>query len=289
MVQQIFDVAAMRRFRARALRQSTDKAGFLLAHAASELAERLNFIDRKFQNAIITSGNGAFFDQGFLAGTRHAQTIFTAVPAGADTWPDASEEILNPAYKDADLALSLLSLHETNDTPGALTQIRMALKPDGLFMGVVPGGNTLFELRESLTLAETEVCGGASPRIYPFIDVRTAGALLQRAGFALPVTDEETVTVRYPDMFALMRELRSMGASNALKARTRKPATKSIFIRAAEIYQERHGAQDGRVPATFSFVWMSGWSPSEMQQKPARRGSASISLAHVLKPPQNGG
>ena len=283
MVQQIFDPAAIRRFRARALRRADTKAGFLLAHVAAEMADRLNFVDRKFENAVITSGNGALVDQAFLAGTRHAGTRFGDSATNPQEWPETSEESLNPDIKDADLALSLLSLHETNDTPGALTQIRMALKPDGLFMGVVPGGATLYELRESLTLAEAELSGGASPRVYPFIDVRTAGSLLQRAGFALPVTDEETITVRYPDMFALMRELRTMGASNALSMRPRKPATKSLFLRAAEIYQERFGAADGRIPATFSFIWMSGWAPAATQQKPAKRGSASVSLAEALK------
>jgi SAM-dependent methyltransferase len=282
MVQQIFDPAAIRRFRARALRRADPKAGFLLTHVATEMADRLNFVDRKFERAVITSGNGALFDQAFLAGTRHEATRFTNGTAILADWPQSSEELLNPDIKEADLALSLLSLHETNDTPGALTQIRMALKPDGLFMGVVPGGATLGELRESLTQAEAELSGGASPRVYPFIDVRTAGSLLQRAGFALPVTDEETITVRYPDMFALMRELRAMGASNALALRSRKPATRNLFLRAAEIYQDRFGAADGRIPATFSFIWLSGWAPSANQQKPSKRGSATASLAAVL-------
>lgn len=282
MVQQIFDPAAVRRFRQRASTRSDAKASFLLEHVAAEMADRLNFVDRKFENAVITSGNGALFDPAFLAGTRHAGTQFTTGASNMREWPDTSEELLNPDIKDTDLALSLLSLHETNDTPGALTQIRMALKPDGLFMGVVPGGATLFELRESLTLAEAELSGGASPRVYPFVDVRTAGSLLQRAGFALPVTDEETITVRYPDMFALMRELRAMGASNALAARRRKMSSRTLFLRAADIYREKFGAPDGRIPATFSFVWLSGWAPSTSQQKPAKRGSATASLADIL-------
>jgi SAM-dependent methyltransferase len=283
MVQQIFDLSAVRRFRARALRHADPKAGFLLQHVVADLAERLNFVDRKFENAVITSGNHGFVDPEFLAGTRHEKTSFQNASRNQSDWPESSEEHLNPQFRDLDLALSLLSLHETNDTPGALAQIRLALKPDGLFMGVMPGAGTLGELRECLTMAEAEVSGGAAPRIYPFIDVRTAGTLLQRAGFALPVVDEETITVRYPDIFALMRELRSMGASNGLQARSRKPTPRQVFFRAAELYQERYGAPDGRLPATFNFVWLSGWAPAESQQKPARRGSATVSLADVLK------
>jgi SAM-dependent methyltransferase len=289
MVQKIFDLSAVRRFRARALRNAEPKAGFLLEHVAAELAERLNFVDRNFANAAITSGNGAFLAKTFLAGTRHARTDFHNPIGQKADWPQSSEEQLNPQFKDLDLALSLLSLHETNDTPGALAQIRMALKPDGLFMGVMPGAGTLNELRECLTVAESEVSGGAAPRVYPFIDVRTAGSLLQRAGFALPVVDEETITVRYPDMFALMRELRAMGASNALETRSRKPTSKSVFLRAAEIYLERYGAPDGRIPATFTFVWLSGWAPAAGQQKPAKRGSATMSLAEILRDIESNG
>ena len=283
MVQQIFDLSAIRRFRSRALAHADAGAVFLLAHVTAELAERLSFVDRTFEKAVITSGNGGFVDPGFLEGTRHAGTDFQSGIEDQSGWPQSSEEQLNPQFKGLDLALSLLSLHETNDTPGALAQIRMALKPDGLFMGVMPGAGTLGELRECLTLAESEVSGGAAPRVYPFIDVRTAGTLLQRAGFALPVIDEETITVRYPDMFALMRELRSMGAANALEARSRRPIPRGVFLRAAELYQERFGAPDGRIPATFTFVSLSGWAPSDVQQKPARRGSATVSLADALK------
>jgi SAM-dependent methyltransferase len=186
-----------------------------------------------------------------------------------------------------DLAMSFLTLHETDDTPGALVQIRKLLKPDGLFMGVMPAGDTLHELRECLLAAEAEITGGASPRVYPFADVRAAGALLQRAGFALPVVDAETLTVRYKDMFALMRELRSMGASNALLARSKVPASKDLFLRANALYSQRHAGPDGRIPATFTFVWMSGWAPSENQQKPARRGSANASLAEALNKIEN--
>jgi hypothetical protein len=163
-----------------------------------------------------------------------------------------------------------------------LVQIRRALKPDGLFLGCMAGAATLFELRDALLAAEIELHGGASPRVIPFTDVRDAGALLQRAGFALPVADVETVTVRYDNLFGLMTDLRAMGAASALEARSRKPATRTLFARAAQIYAERHSDADGRIRATFSLVWMSGWAPDPSQQKPLKPGSAQVSLARIL-------
>lgn len=184
-----------------------------------------------------------------------------------------------------DLAVSILSLQEANDVPGMLVQIRRALRPDGLFLGAMAGGDTLRELRESLLAAEAELTGGASPRVAPFADVRDVGALLQRAGLALPVADVETVTVRYGDMFSLMRDLRAMGVTNTLVARSRRPATRGLFLRAAEIYAERFADPDGRIRATFSILWMSGWAPDASQPKPLRPGSAKVSLASVLEDP----
>jgi len=183
-----------------------------------------------------------------------------------------------------DLVASVLSLQEENDIPGLLVQIRRALKPDGLFLGAMAGAGTLAELRESLLAAETELTGGASPRVAPFTDVRDAGALLQRAGFALPVADIEPVTARYDTMFHLMADLRAMGAANALVARSRKPVGRAFFARAAQIYAERFSDPDGRVRATFSLVWLSGWSPHASQQKPLKPGTAAVSLRDVLKP-----
>ena len=187
---------------------------------------------------------------------------------------------LDPAS--IDIAVSLLSLQDENDIPGMLIQIRRALKPDGLFLGAMAGAGTLAELRESLLAAEAELSGGASPRVLPFADVREVGALLQRAGFALPVTDVETVTVRYATMFDLMADLRAMGATNPLSGRSRRPATREFFARAAQIYAERFSDPDGRIRATFSFIWMSGWAPDASQQKPLKPGSAEVSLARIL-------
>ena len=183
------------------------------------------------------------------------------------------------------LAISLLGLHHVNDVPGVLVQLRRALKPDGLFLGVVPGQGTLEELKLSLAAAEAEVYGGAGVRVSPFIDIRDAGALLQRAGFALPVADIDPVTVRYSDMFALLRDLRGMGETSVLIARRRRPDRRQLFIRAAEIYAERFSDPDGRIRATFAFVWLSGWAPHASQQKPLKPGSATFPLADALKAP----
>ncbi len=184
-----------------------------------------------------------------------------------------------------DLTVSLLSLQAMNDIPGMLIQIRRALRPDGLFLGAFAGAGTLAELRESLLAAETELYGGASPRVTPFTDVRDAGALLQRAGLALPVADVETVTVRYADLFALMADLRAMGETSALADRSRRPGTRRLFVRASEIYAERFSDPDGRIRASFSIVWMSGWAPDASQQKPLKPGSAKVSLKTVLEGP----
>ncbi len=281
-VQRVFDKNSIIKFRQRALTQFKDGADFLLAQVAREMAERLSYIDRKFERAAVTSGNLAFLDSGFLSGTRHENTEFINKPNRSE-WSVTSEETPTETLSGLDLAMSFLTLHETDDTPGALVQIRNSLKADGLFMGVMPAGDTLHELRESLLEAELEMTGGASPRVYPFADVRAAGSLLQRAGFALPVVDSETLTVRYKDIFALMRDLRGMGASNALLARSRVPVSKELFLRANKHYSDRFANEDGRLPATFTFVWMSGWAPSENQQKPSKRGSANVSLAQMLK------
>ena len=166
--------------------------------------------------------------------------------------------------------------------PGALVQMRRALRPDGLLLAAMAGAGTLAELRDSLLAAELELTGGVSPRVAPLADVRDAGALLQRAGLALPVTDVETLTVRYATMFDLLRDLRAMGVTNALAARSRRPATRALFRRAAEVYAERYADADGRVRATFSVIWMSGWAPHASQQQPLKPGSGAVRLADAL-------
>jgi SAM-dependent methyltransferase len=283
LVDTIFDTKAIALFRMKAMRIKAEGADFLLVRSAEEMADRLGFVDRKFVNAAIVSGNADLIAPNFLKSTRHEGIEFALNQHSRADNTHQTEEYLPSQFQDLDLALSFLSLHQTNDTPGALVQIRQALKPDGLFMGVMPGAETLQELRQSLLEAETELCGGASPRVYPFADVRTVGSLMQRAGFALPVVDSETITVRYADMFSLMRDLRGMGAANGLLARERKPAKRSVFFRAAEIYQNKFAQSDGKIPATFTFNWMSGWAPSASQPKPAKRGSATVSLSEALR------
>lgn len=180
-----------------------------------------------------------------------------------------------------DLIVSLMSLHWANDLPGALSQIRRALKPDGLFVGTLLGAGTLKELRAVLTEAELEQRGGAQARVSPFADGFDGAALLQRAGFALPVSDVDRLTVRYPDLFALIRDLRAMGETNVLAGNGR-PLTRGIIARAAQLYSEKFGEPDGRIPATFEIVHLAGWAPHDSQQKPLPRGSAKMRLADAL-------
>jgi SAM-dependent methyltransferase len=262
-------------FLQRALAKASGGEDFLLAHAAADMTERLLAVDREFERAALIAPFPARAAGMIIAGKRIGALHQVSTL-------DAPDETLPLAPQSLDLVMSLLSLHVTNDVPGALIQMRRALKADGLMLAVMPGGETLKELRFALTLTETEMYGGASPKVLPFADVRAAGALLQRTGFALPVTDVETLTVRYDTVFGLMHDLRGMGAQNALSARSRRPVSRRFFQRAAEIYAENFSDADGRVRATFSFVSLSGWSPHESQQKPLKPGSAKVSLADFL-------
>jgi SAM-dependent methyltransferase len=194
----------------------------------------------------------------------------------------ADEEALPFADASFDLALSCLSLHWVNDLPGALVQLRRALKPDGLFLAAMLGAGTLDELRGAWVEAESAEEGGVSPRVSPFADLADAAALLQRAGFALPVADADTITVTWPDPFALMRELRGMGETNAAEGRRRAPSRRGTLLAAAAAYAERHADADGRIPATFRVLYLSGWAPAADQPKPLRPGSATARLADAL-------
>jgi SAM-dependent methyltransferase len=194
----------------------------------------------------------------------------------------ADEEMLPLREASVDLVVSALSLQTVNDLPGAFVQIRRALKPDGLFLAALLGGETLTELRQSFVAAEVELEGGLSPRVAPFADIRELGALLQRAGFALPVTDVDRVTVRYASVFALMHDLRRMGGGNPLFERRRSPLRRATLMRMAQIYGERFADADGRIRATFEIVWLSGWAPHASQQQPLRPGSARARLADAL-------
>ncbi len=194
----------------------------------------------------------------------------------------ADEERPPFAAASLNLVVSLLSLHWTNDLPGALVQVRRALQPDGLFLGAMLGGATLHELRGALLEAEAEVTGGAGPRVSPFADAFDAAGLLQRAGFALPVSDVERLTVTYAHPLRLLADLRAMGETNVLRDRPRRPLTRAVLARAFEIYGERWAEGDGRVPATFEIVWLAGWAPHASQQQPLKPGSAKARLADAV-------
>ena len=285
----IFDTALARRRLARAAGQPAD---FLLARVADDIAERLGAVQRSFARIADIGTPGPALAQALALAYPEAQVA--RVTPGEDGGPctvrgDLERLPLAPAS--LDLAVSALALQGVNDLPGALVQIRATLRPDGLFVGSLVGGRTLVELRAVLTEAETALAGGASPRVAPFADVRDMGGLLQRAGFALPVADSEVLTVRYDTLFSLMADLRAMGATNVLVARSRRPASRALFVEAAKLYAARHADADGRIRATFEIVSLSGWAPHPSQAKPARRGSATASLAEALaasRPPPDG-
>jgi SAM-dependent methyltransferase len=277
----IFDRALQRQRRARAL--ASGPADFLLAQATDEILDRLGAVRRHF-TAIADLGTPLpLLAERLARAYPAARVTHLAHLYRADIVGDVE---LLPFGRDAfDLAVSALALQDANDLPGALAQIRRTLKPDGLFLGCLIGGSTLRELRAALAEAETEISGGVSPRVAPFADLRDMGGLLQRAGFALPVTDVETLTVRYPHLFALLADLRAMGATNTLVERLRKPTRRALFLRAAEIYARDYADSDGRLRATFELIFLSGWAPHESQQKPLKPGSAQVSLAEVLRKP----
>ncbi len=286
----VFDRALQRQRLKRALQAGI--ADFLLARASEDLVERLSTILRRFPLALdlgtpTNHAAAALRCHALADRVVRAVQVDCQVDCQVDRPGDGASLVADeerPPFADGrfDLAVSLLSLHGVNDLPGALLRIRQCLRPDGLFMGCLLGGATLTELRQAFTAAEAEVEGGASPRVAPFADVREMGGLLQRAGFALPVTDADTLTVRYGDALALMRDLRAMGLTNTLVARHRKPLRRATLMRLAAIYAERFAAADGRVPATFELIWLSGWAPHESQQKPLRPGSAKARLAAAL-------
>lgn len=287
-MQPILDTSLWLAHKRRALAHPTAGADFLMRRVAEELAERLGAVERRFDRAaVLFCQTPAAVD---VLATSGKVTDVIRVEADAMFLGDAAGlvaplETVPFEPESLDLAVSLLSLQAMNDIPGMLVQIRRALKPDGLFLGAFAGAGTLSELRESLLAAETELYGGASPRVIPFTDVRDAGALLQRAGLALPVADVETVSVRYDSLFGLMADLRAMGETSALIDRSRRPGTRKLFARVAEIYAERFSDADGRVRASFPIVWMSGWAPDASQQKPLKPGSAKISLKTILENP----
>jgi len=280
----LFDRPLLRahRRRARVLGPET----FLLDRAAADLGERLSVVLRRFDVAV-DLGTPTDAVRDILAASGKAGTIVAATADIANAGSAflrvaADEEALPFADASLDLVVSVLALQFVNDLPGTLIQIRRALKPDGLFMAALIGGESLAELRSAFAEAESEVEGGISPHVLPFADVRELGALLQRAGFALPVVDSERLVVRYDSAFTLMQDLRRMGAGNILFERRRTPLKRQTLERMATIYAERFADADGRLRAGFEMIWLSGWAPHGSQQKPLKPGSAAQRLADAL-------
>jgi SAM-dependent methyltransferase len=268
----LFDRALLRTRQDRALR--VGPATFLLDRVAGDMEERLQAVLREFKSAA---------DIG-TAGDQIRSVLVGRVDRLARIdLPETESEPLPLLPEQLDLAVSGLALQFVNDLPGVLAQIRRALKPDGLLLAAMVGGDTLTELRQSFAAAEAELEGGVSPRVAPSADLRDLGSLLQRAGFALPVTDVDRIVVRYDSAFALMADLRRMGATNILVERRRAPTRRATMLRMAQIYRERFADADGRIRATFDVIWLSGWAPHESQQKPLQPGSAKASLEAAVK------
>ncbi|MFC7052137.1 class I SAM-dependent methyltransferase [Hansschlegelia quercus] len=276
----LIDRAALR---ARLARSAAAGGGpdFLRRRVAEDLADRLAATLRPFPMALDLASSGPEILE--LLRPRDGVAAFRAGAAGqAGAAALVDPDALPFAAESLDLVVSSLALHLVDDLPGLLAQIRRSLRPDGLFLAALLGGDTLTELRQSFAAAEAEIEGGAGPRVVPFGDVRAFGGLLQRAGFALPVTDVDRVTVRYPDPLALMRDLRAWGAANMLAERRRTPLKRATLVRAIEVYGEKFADADGRVRATFEIIWLSGWAPHPDQQKPLKPGSATTRLADAL-------
>jgi SAM-dependent methyltransferase len=268
----LFDRALLRARQNRA--QRIDPATFLLDRVAEDMEERLHAVLRDFSDVAEIWTSGELL-------RKPSRDRFKSI--AQIKLEQCGQEILPLQPESLDLVVSALAFQFVNDLPGVLTQIRRALRPDGLLLAAMVGGETLMELRQSFAAAEAECEGGVSPRVAPFADLRDVGALLQRAGFALPVTDVDRVVVRYDSAFALMQDLRRMGATNVLVERRRTPTRRATLLRMAQIYAERFSDAGGRIRATFDVIWLSGWAPHESQQKPLKPGSAKASLAEAVK------
>lgn len=256
-----------------ALRRAGASESFLAVDAARAIAERIGAINRRFMRALNLNARA------------ETRAIFAPLAEEwAETLPGSvDEEALPFAPERFDLIVSVLSLHAVNDLPGALVQIRRALKPDGLFLAALFGGETLHELRAAFAVGESETAGGVSPRVAPFADVRDLGGLLQRAGFALPVADLERTTVRYTSFDGLVADLRALGETNALTERSKRILRRDTLAAALAHYRASHADAQDRIAATFDVIYLAGWAPHESQQKPLAPGSAKTWLADALK------
>lgn len=279
---QIFDSRLTRARRDRAAR-SPQAAFFLHDHVAAMLEQRLGDIRRDFDSALVLGAAGR------VVNSEKIKSRLTADPSagmlrrlGDGAVVQMGGETLPVGAGMCDLVLSNMILHQVNDLPGMLVQIRRALRPDGVFIAAMPGGETLHELRQSLMHAEIEARDGASPRVAPFADMAQMGGLMQRAGFALPVVDSDIVTVTYDSIFGLMHDLRAMGETSAIAARDRRNPGKDFFARAGDYYRQHFADPDGRIRASFEIIFMIGWAPHDSQQKPLKPGSATCSLTDIL-------
>ena len=259
---------------ARATRKRGAEANILTRTIAEELGERLAFVNRRFEHVLLIAAEPEAIAERLKDGSQ-VQTVETRGPSASDDLglPDARY----------DAVFSILDLQTFNDVPGALIQIRRALKPDGLLLACLFAGETLTELRQSWLAAEAAVLGGVSPRVAPMIDVRELGGLLQRAGLALPVADLDRTMVRYADAVALIHEIRELGLSNMLTGRSRTPVSKRLLAASVNHYQQNFTDADGRIRATVEVAWLTGWAPHESQQQPLKPGSAKVRLADALK------
>ena len=276
----LFDRRAWRLHRARARRDPVD---FLHEEIAERLLDRLDLISREFPVVLDLGSRGGHLTR-LLERRSGTSRVLAADPAaGSPSQVAADPELIPFGDGSFDLVASNLVLHWTGDLPGALVQLRRVLKPDGLLLAAMFGGQTLVELRTALFEAELAEEGGVSPRVSPAIELSDAAALLQRGGYALPVADAEAITVTYPDMLALLRDLRGMGETNALAARRRGGLRRTTLARAAMIYAERFADSEGRIPATFEIINLCGWAPHESQPQPLPRGSGKVRLADALR------
>lgn len=284
----LFDFAALGARRDRAMRLGfPNGADFLWREVAGLLADRLSEVTRRFPRiAVIGTGAGAI--AAALPKAELTQLDPSPAMAAAAGARVLTSEALPLAEGSLDLAVSALLMHALNDPVGHLIQLRRALRPDGLLLAALFGGRTLHELRASLAEAEAECEGGLSPRVAPMAEIRDLGALLQRAGFAMPVADAERLSVTYATPLHLMRELRAMGETNILSARRRQPLRRATLMRACEIYSRHFAAPRGRVRATFEIVFLTGWAPAPDQPQPLRPGSAKARLADALGVPEIG-
>ena len=286
----VFDRRAVRLHRDRAAAGFEARGDFLVREVGERLVSRLDDVKRRFAHVLDLGCHSG--QLGLMLRRQAAPELLVqadlspamAARAGGPARLACDEEWLPIRAASLDLVVSALSLHWVNDLPGALVQIGHALKPDGLLLAAMLGGDTLFELREAFLQAEAGSEDGVRPHVSPFPDVEALGALLQRTGFALPVVDSDRITVTYGSMHALMHDLRAMGEANAARARARHFARRATFDAAAACYREMFGGKDGRIPATFQILYLTGWRPHESQQQPARRGSGTMRLTEVLRP-----